>query len=216
MELSAFETQMIRPLNVYYYTFGHEKNNSAMKILFLLKILFVIPLVLYAQQDSSGLFMSIEDFRANKLTYGIDCDIERHKIKLTGKDYIKIIHRDSVFTVDQEKIFGYRDCKGNSYRLVDGKSYTILNPSEYILLYMYGVPLGHGTNVEYFFSRGTDGEIMELSKESLMNAFPENADFQRKVNLIFGRSLGLTSYDKGHKMYVVNWVYQNVMNSWLE
>jgi hypothetical protein len=75
---------------------------------------------------------------------------------------------------------------------------------------MYGVPNHHEEIVEYRFSRGADGAVMELSKENLKKAFPENEDFQQKIDQIFGSRLELTAYDGGHRMYVVNWLYARV------
>lgn len=167
----------------------------------------------YARQDSSGVYLTPTDFQNQKLAYAINCEARKPKIKFARfslRSYIKVIRNDSTYTLSKDKIFGYHDCKGNSFRFIDGKSYTILNPTGYILLYMYGVPNHHEEIVDYRFSRGADGVVMELSKENLKKAFPENRDFQQKIDQIFGSRLELTAYDEGHRMYVVNWLYARV------
>jgi hypothetical protein len=179
---------------------------------FILYVL-IIPGLAHAQLDSSGVYLNMTDFQHHKLAYAINCKTQKHKIKFARSSiigHIKVTHNDSIYALLRGEIFGYRDCKGNSYRFIEGKSYTILNPSEYILLYMYGTPGPHGADVEYLFSRGTDGAIMKLSKENLKKAFPENNAFQKKIDQIFGRRLELTSYDKGQRMYVLNWLYAKV------
>lgn len=173
----------------------------------------LIPGSAYAQQDRSGVYLSAIHFQHHKLAYASDCQTQKHHIKFARfsiKNYIKVIHNDSTYRLLKNDVFGYRDCKGNSFRFIGGKSYTILNPSGYILLYMFGVPNHHEEIVEYRFSRGADGPIMELSKENLKKAFPENRDFQEKVDHVFRGRLELTAYDEARRMYVVNWLYTKV------
>lgn len=170
-----------------------------------------MPCLVLGQLESSGVYESIADFEKGKLKYGIDCEKEKHKIKRTDyyqKGYIKVVHRDTVFTLSKDSVFGYRDCKGNSYRFIDGRSYTILNPSEYILLYKHEIRQHKRTGVHYVFSRGAQGSIMKLTRENLKEAFPESLEFQRSIDLTFKRDSKLVQYDKGYKMYVVNWLYQ--------
>ena len=171
------------------------------------------PGLVYAQQDSSGVYLNTTDFQNRKLAYAGDCKTQKTKIKFARfniKGHIKVTHNSSTYTLLKDEIFGYRDCKGNSFRFINGKSYTILNPTGYILLYMYGVPNHHEEIVDYRFSRGVDGAVKELSKENLKKAFPENKAFQQKIDHIFGTRLELTAYDEGHGMYVVNWLYARV------
>ena len=133
----------------------------------LILCLLLIPGLAYAQQDSSGVYLSSLHFQHHKLTYASDCQTQKHTIKFARfsiKNHIKVIHNDSTYRLLKNEVFGYRDCKGNSFRFIGCKSYTILNPSGYILLYRFGVPNHHEEIAEYRFSRGADGPIMELSK----------------------------------------------------
>lgn len=173
----------------------------------------ITPDLVYVRQDSSGVYLTPTDFQNQKLAYTINCEARKPKIKFARfsiKNHIIVIHNDNTYTLLKDEIFGYRDCKGNSFRFIDDRSYTILNPSGYILLYMYGVPNHHEEIVDYRFSRGADGAVKELSKENLKKAFPENKDFQQKIDQIFENRLELTAYDEGHRMYVVNWLYARV------
>lgn len=187
-----------------------------MKTSSLLLLLCALPLFAISQESVSGIFITTEDFLMNKLSYSVDCNAENFKIRKldnSSTNYLKVIQGDSTFKLQKKDIFGYRDCKGDSYRFIDGVAYIILNPSEYILIYRFEIPVGHGTNARYLFSRGPSGEVKSLSKENIEHAFPENAEFNRKVALIFGKRLSLATYDKLYGIYILNWVYNNAMNN---
>ena len=175
---------------------------------------YALPLFAISQPLRSGIFLTAEGFVKNELHYSVDCSVENLKFRKTdssSKDYIIVIRADSTFQLEKKNIFGYRDCKGDSYRFIDGVAHLILNPTEYILIYRSEIPTGHGTNARYFFSRGSSGEVKSLSKRNIRTIFAENADFNRKVDLVFGRRLSLAAYDKLYGIYIINWVYNNTV-----
>lgn len=66
----------------------------------------------YAQQDSSGVYVTAQDYKESKLSYAINCKTQKHKINqyvLLGNVHIKVIHDGVKYKFYKSEIFGYRD-----------------------------------------------------------------------------------------------------------
>lgn len=113
------------------------------------------------QKDSSGVYMSAVDFTNKKLTYGINCKTENHKIKLNiffNRDYITVIHEGNKYNISKDSVFGFKTCNGSSYRIADKIDYTILNADDNLLLYEF-IPMSAPKNPQppvHKFSKGAD------------------------------------------------------------
>jgi len=167
----------------------------------------------YAQQDSSGVYLTITDYQNKKLTYPINCQTQKHKIKQTSfsdQKFVKVIHNDSVITLLKSEVFGYLDCKGLSHRFIDKVNYTILNPTEYIVLYKHEIRAHKQSELHYMFSRGIEGHVYKLTKENLKHAFLDQLEFQKKIDEVFKNDPELSRYDKATKTYLINWLYGRV------
>ena len=168
----------------------------------------------YAQQDSSGVYLTASDFKNRHLVYAINCNTQKHKIKLKeffSRPFIVMVHNDSSYTLPKNEIYGYRACDGVSYRFVDEKVYKILNPFEPIVIYRYFVYILHNPVNDYFFSKGNAVIVEELTKANLKRAFPDNHKFHELLDLSFKDELSLTSYDKRKKVYKLMTVYAKSM-----
>lgn len=168
----------------------------------------------YAQQDSSGVYLTASDFKNRHLVYAINCKTQKHKIKLKSffsKPYIVVVHNDSSYTLQKSEVYGYKDCDENVYRFVDQKVYTILNPQDPIVLYRYFVYIPKDPINDYFFSVGSDGDVIELTKTNLKETFPDNQKFHELLDLSFKDELSLSSYDKRKKVYKLMTVYVKSM-----
>lgn len=164
-----------------------------------------------AQQDSSGVYLTSNDFQNGKLDYAINCKTQKHKIKLKeffSRPFIVVVHNDSSYTLPKNEVYGYRDCDENSYRFVDEKVYKILNPFETIVIYRYFVYIPRDPVVDYFFSKGNTGTVEELTKVNLKRAFPDNHKFHELLDLSFKDQLSLSSYDRKSKGYKLMTVYK--------
>jgi hypothetical protein len=190
-------------------------NKRVMKIIIsILLMLLAGPVT--AQHDSSGVYMSAQDYINANLKYAINCKTQRHKINqyaLLGKGYIKVTHEGVKYKFNKNEVFGYRDCNNSVYRFVENEHYEILNPGESILLYKHSYMAGKNTTVtENYFSVGT-GPIMVLSLTNLKKAFPDNHKFHDMLDTEFSSgAVGLTSYDSYHKIYKVNRLYLNSLS----
>ncbi|HNP94044.1 MAG TPA: hypothetical protein PKJ63_00400 [Cyclobacteriaceae bacterium] len=159
---------------------------------------------LLAQRDSSGVYLSATAYGNKDMVYAINCNTQKHKIKLKtffSKPEIVVIHNDTAYSLAKKDIYGYRDCDGKTYRFVDERVYQILNPYDPIVLYRYFVYIPKDPTVEYFFSKKYDGEVRELTKDNLKHAFPDNHEFHMLIDNGFKDNLDLASYNKKNKAY---------------
>lgn len=168
-----------------------------------------------AQKDSSGIYLTAEDFTNRKLAYAINCGSESHRIKLNdffGKSFITVKHFDSSYKLYKTKIFGYRTCEGKIVRFDKKKELILLNPNETILIYRHDVarpPRGLTNVTNLYFSKDAFSPVQKLTIKSLKEAFPENRKFHEQLDVRFKYNTELALFDNIHNMYSINWIYQN-------
>lgn len=159
-----------------------------------------------SQTDSSGVYMSAPDFSVKKLSYGINCKTEKHKIKLNSffnRDFITVIHEGVKYNISKDSVFGFKTCQGVSYRIFNKIDYTILNAGDILLLYEF-IPVSVPKNPRppiYKFSKGADGPVLDLTIDNVKNIFPDNHQFHDEVENTFRSNSSLLSYDRYHKQY---------------
>lgn len=170
-------------------------------------VLFVsITVATKGQKDSSGVYMSAVDFTNKKLTYGINCKTENHKIKLNiffNRDYITVIHEGNKYNISKDSVFGFKTCNGSSYRIADKIDYTILNADDNLLLYEF-IPMSAPKNPQppvHKFSKGADGPMLDLTIENVKNIYPDNNLFHDEIENTFRSNSSLLSYNRYHKQY---------------
>jgi hypothetical protein len=164
---------------------------------------------LFSQQ--SGVFKSFTDFAAGKMEYGIDCATEKHKIKLNeflGKDYITVIHDGKPYNLKKSEIWGYMLCDEDIIRF-DGKEHYPLKDKGSLWIYIKeSVTIvsrgGAKTTTHYYFSRGGNDNIKELTLMNLKAAYPENHKLHDAIDAQFKTDASLGEYDKFHKHYKIN------------
>lgn len=181
------------------------------KLLFLLTCFSLTAL---AQKDSSGVFMSADDFLNTKLTYAINCKIEKHKIK--AHDFFQrpcfvVIHRDTSVKLNKKDVFGVRLCDNSTIRFYENREFPIVNPNEPILIYKILVVSSAKTYPkpnEYFFSKDAYSPPQPLTIERLRAAFPENKEFCRLLEETFSADDELLKYSRHFQMYMINVLYK--------
>ncbi len=174
-------------------------------------ILMVSSLFSFAQK--SGVFKSYTNYLAGKMEYGINCATESHKIKLNdflGKDYITVIHDGKPYDLKKAEIWGFQLCDEKVVRFQGKEDYTLGDKG---ILWIYnksstlpGNPKTGGSKIviTYYFSKGGDGEIQELSLLNLKAAFPDNHMLHDAMDANFKTDASLGEYDQFHKCYKVN------------
>jgi hypothetical protein len=175
-------------------------------------LLLLLPEIIVAQKDSSGVYLTAEDFQLRRLSYAINCSMEKHKIKLNdffGKSYITVKHFDSSYKLFKNQIFGYKTCDEQIVRFEGKKELVLLNPDEAILIYTHVVsrPAKGQTNVtNYYFSKNALSLAQSLTITNVKKAFPDNHAFHMKLDEMFKYNTELAAYDDFHKMYKLNWI----------
>jgi hypothetical protein len=145
----------------------------------------------FAQKDSSGIYKTADDFKNRKLSYAINYQTEKHKIKgnmLFNNDEVKVKHGGTVYTLKKAKTFGYRDGKGKEFRFFDSKEYQVINLGEPIVMYVYQHPAHSPKEVEkyrpmYFFSTDAAAKPQALTKANLKAAFLDNHEFHDALDV---------------------------------
>lgn len=173
-------------------------------------VLILLPLSGLAQQDSSGVYKTSEDYKNRELSFAIDCNTQKHKIKsdqFHHKDLIRVTHNDSLFKLLKNDVFGYLDCKGQTFRMGESKKYTILNPYEPLQLYKHETRQHKRTALHYYFSKQFDSPLILLTMKNLIDAFEDNQDFLKVINVKFKRDAQLTRLDKRTKRFVLSDIY---------
>ena len=176
-------------------------------------LMLSLPVIVAAQKDSSGIYLTPQDFAVGKLSYAIDCNTEKHRINsdlIFKSSKVKVKHEGKKYTLAKSKTFGYRSCDNSVYRFVGNSTYKILNPQEPLLLYFYQ----HGAHApkyaeqhppQYFFSVGP-GVVQKLTIANVKAAYPDNHAFHDAVDAQFKSDKDLYTYDDFHKMYKLNWI----------
>jgi len=166
---------------------------------------------LFAQK--SGVFKTFADYTAGKMEYGIDCATESHKIKLNdflGKSYITVIHEGKPYDLKKNEIWGFQLCDEKIIRF-QGKNDFEASDKGILWIYIKQYTV-HGntkansnkTVTNYYFSKGGDGEIKELTLLNLKAAFPDNHKLHDAIDSQFKSDASLGEFDQFHKMYKIN------------
>ena len=166
---------------------------------------------LFAQK--SGIFKSFVDFTSGKMEYGIDCATEKHKIKLNdflGKGYITVVHEGKPYNLKKAEIWGFQLCDEKIVRFQGKEDYSVDDKGA---LWMYKKQSIVSVNAKshssktvttFYFSKGGDGEIKELTLLNLKGAFPDNHMLHDAIDGQFKTDASLGEYDQFHKHYKIN------------
>jgi hypothetical protein len=169
---------------------------------------------LIAQKAIEGVYLSANDFTNGKIAFSNDSPGKKYQLcmnEFSDAPSIKITLGVSVITLAKDSIFGYRDKKGTSYRFYKNDLLTILNPAEKILLYSKTSRVGSPRNINlvtnYYFSETAGSPIYALTKHNLSVVFGKDVHFMELLNMYFHFDSELTAYDSQHKVYFLNFVF---------
>ncbi len=167
---------------------------------------------LFAQK--SGVFKTFADFTNGEMEYSIDCMTEKHKIRLNeflGKEFITVVHEGKHYNLKKNEIWGYQLCDDKIVRFQDNEHYQLDSKG---ILWIYkkqsfkgGSPKGVGAKTVsiYYFSRGGDNSILELTPINLKASFPDDHELQDAIDQQFKSIFSLTEFDEFHKQYKINY-----------
>ncbi len=185
--------------------------NLAKKITALTGVALIATSSLFAQK--SGVFKTYSDYETGKMEYGINCATESHIIRLNeflGKDFITVIHEGKPYNLKKAETWGFLLCDEKLVRFQNNEHFPLDDKG---LLWIYtkqsfrgGSPKGVGakTITTYYFSKGGDGVITELTLNNLKLAFSENHMLHDAIDAQFKNNASLGKYDEFHKHYSIN------------
>lgn len=185
-----------------------------------IKIIFLAVLTLnaVAQNPKSGIYKTFSDYNNNKISYEIDCKIEKYTIKLNdffNESYITIKHKEEKIRLQKDSIYGVLNCDEPLIRFQNKEHFYLAEKGGIWIFYKeISVPQGKGFKIEkqYYFSTIGDGKLINLTINSVKQAFPDNHPLHDAISAQFQNS-DISEYDTFHKMFKINHIINSVNNS---
>jgi len=135
-------------------------------------------------QDYSGLFMTLDDYKAAKLSYKdakINADVAFHPklVKVSGTEKHQF---------DKGQLYGFKDARNRVFRFYDNNSYQVVDTTHFEM-YSRVVNITNGKERTkeklYYFSTEPGAQVQLLTKENLKKAFPGNERFHVMLDMQF-------------------------------
>lgn len=188
------------------------------QIFFIVSSLFILNVSVFAQKDSSGIYLTAQDFQNQKLSYGINYKTEKHKIDdwlfLNGSQ-VKVKHKGMEIMLEKAEVYGYKNTRGETFRFVNDIAYQVLNSGESILLYKRTVqtsPLVNPTVREeehYYFSKDAASPVIDLTIANLKRTYKNDVRFIKTIEKYFQKDEELVSYDSKRQVYTVSRLFDS-------
>jgi hypothetical protein len=164
---------------------------------------------------TGGLYLTSNDFQQQKLTYEIDCNNAKDKIKpneFFGSSTGYVLSKGEKHEFNKKKVYGYRNCENKNYRFYNGEAYLLIDTASFYIYYQYKSEeniKGKGLikKDEYFFSKNANDDLHLLTIENLKNAFPNNHHFHYALDANFKSDNDLIAYDRFQKTYKIKYLY---------
>jgi hypothetical protein len=163
-----------------------------------------------AQQQTSGLYLTFNDYQHHKLSYGNVVKGDKIAIHdfLEGNT-ITVTSNGKKQTFSKNEIFGFRK-NNQDYRFQDNKVYQIID-TEGFYLYSHDklTQVGKGSKPvsTAYFSTKASNEILVLTQENINRAFASNYKFKNSVQAEFKNDNALNEYDSALKEYKIKELY---------
>jgi len=183
------------------------------KLIIILTALLLLSLICSARSQS-GIYMSVADFRNNKLSYENPCKKSIHVHDFFwSKPAITVKSGNKKYTLKKSAVYGYRDCDNTVYRFYNNTEYNIAEAgSIFIYTKEQNIAQSKGYKVvnTWYFSTTADGVISLLTLANLKDACKSNDKF---LDLIRNFSdSDLNAYDETHNTFKVNYLYSKTIN----
>jgi hypothetical protein len=179
--------------------------------------LLLLSVAATAQKTQSGIYMTAEDFKSQKLKYSTSYSLTEkvNDFLILDASQVKVNYQGKTIILNKDDVFGYRNNKGEDFRFVDNNSYKILNPGQDILIYEYthpgADPRERAPIKNFFFTRNINDNPKELTKDNLSKDFKDNKEFQALIYETFKTDKDLLSFDKVNKMFKLNLLYNTTL-----
>ena len=156
-------------------------------------------------------FKPPEDHISGKLEYD-DYDAEKNEIKLNdfqGQDFMITIQDSKPYSFKFSETWDFQICDEEIVSFQDSEYYLLANNGA-LWIYTKQTVKGVGqrggvkTITTYYFSKGGDNGILELTPLNLKASFPDNHMLHDAIDAQFKSATSLGEYDEFHKHYKIN------------
>jgi hypothetical protein len=182
---------------------------------FITLLLFTVNLT-FSQQNKSGVYLTVEDYRNNKLSYDCSCE-HRSKIKINeafNPSHIIVktdgerrrLHKDSIYAVQL--------CNKPLIRFQNKETFYLSEKGGVWIYFTEQYDHQEKTTVVnkiYYFSVGESGILKPLTVTNIKYAFPEKEKFHDLLDEQF-KTEDASDYDKFHKMFKINHLIKFSLN----
>jgi hypothetical protein len=182
--------------------------------------MIVLPLLAFfiqnaaANGQSTGLYLTVQDYMNHKLSY---TTVGNDKLKvggLFGSRKVVLTHEGKKQVFAKSEIFGYSK-DGEDFRFFNNEEYCIVS-SKGILIYTRTTLVQQGKAPkpieQYYFSSGLSDPIQLLTIANIKSVYAKQPQFTYAVESQFKNDGDLAAYDSYNKQYKIAWLYsQNAM-----
>jgi len=171
--------------------------------------LSLVVLTVMAVNAQSGVYLSLNDFENNRLSYATNANTDEYKIRFNEflhKPYIIVKHNGEKIHIFKDEIYAYKN-KNNIVRTWNFTPYYFLEKGHAWIYYkdVYASqPKGTQRVRKYYFATSGKGEIIPLTVHNLKRSFPENDQFHIYLDAQFRSDADLARYDNYANKYKVN------------
>jgi hypothetical protein len=184
------------------------------QVIIIIAMTFGLVEVSNAQKQSTGLYLTYNDYINHKLSYTTDqSNPNGNKLlihEFIGMSKVTVINNGKKTTIPKSELFGYHDSNANDYRFYENKAFQVIDTTAfYIYSYDKLIQQGKGpkpTRV-YYFSKKTGDVILPLTAENIAKAFPKNAKFRYMVEVAAKTDIKLDAYDNESNEYKIKELY---------
>jgi hypothetical protein len=181
---------------------------TSIKVLITL-LITASSLGLKAQSFTGGIYLTEQDYKANKLSYVLKDNDKLHLNDFLGGKNVSVTNQGKTIKLSKNEIFGYR-LKNEDYRFFNNIAYKIIDTKDF---YIFSRPKltqqGKGLKPvdTYYFSSKANEVIEPLTISNLASVYAQNPKFKYTVEQQFKSDNELIAYDEAIKEYKLKYLF---------
>jgi len=162
-----------------------------------------------ALPDSSGVYLTLDDFLHKRLSISYNCGAKRSRIRIHHRPQISVVRNSVRHTFQLNQIFGFRKC-GVDYRAYGDRHFEILSARKIFLYkYTYEEEIGSHfrTRTSYYFSETAGSTLFPLTRHYLKWLFRSDEEFVQLIDTSFVTEDELILFDSAVCMYRIEKIF---------
>ena len=188
------------------------------KIFISLATAYLFTAAVNAQNNISGVYLTLDDFENGKLSYASNSVLGSGKIQFHEffeKPFITVKHDGEKTQLFKDEIFAYQN-RGTIIRTSNFVTYTFVEKGPVWIFYK-DITTSEGKERrrerKYFYSSSGDGIILSLTINNLKKSFPNKHLFHDFLDAQFRNDAELSQYDSFEKKFKVNHLLNTTINN---